>query len=136
MINTAVSISHVLLSVALIVLILIQRGKGAEAGAAFGAGASGTVFGSAGSGSFLTRLTGVLATLFFATSLSLAYLAGQVQPTSVLEQANRNAPVEDTMPELLPLPDGLPAQLPSELPNLVVPGAAQEPQDSTEPKPE
>ncbi|MDH3590051.1 MAG: preprotein translocase subunit SecG [Gammaproteobacteria bacterium] len=120
MINTAISISHVLLSVALIALILFQRGKGAEAGAAFGAGASGTVFGASGSGSFLTRLTGVLATLFFATSLSLAYLSGKQVPTSVLEQSVDNTIVEEATPDLLPLPDALPEELPA-LPELSLP---------------
>ena len=62
-----------LVSLALIGLVLIQRGKGAEAGAAFGSGASSTVFGARGSASFLTRLTAVLAIVFFCTSLSLAY---------------------------------------------------------------
>lgn len=61
-------------SVALIGLILIQHGKGADMGASFGAGASGTVFGSAGSGNFLTRTTAVLATLFFVIALSLGYM--------------------------------------------------------------
>ena len=78
----------VLLLVALgvIGLVLIQQGKGADAGAAFGGGASSTVFGSQGSGSFLTRATGVLATIFFITSLSLAYLSTQkVKATSVVD---------------------------------------------------
>jgi len=74
---------HLLLAVGLIGLVLIQHGKGADAGAAFGSGASSTVFGSQGSGSFLTRATAVLATLFFATSLALAYFAmqGTEQPS-------------------------------------------------------
>jgi len=67
---------HVVIAALMIGLILIQHGKGADAGAAFGSGASGTVFGSKGSGSFLTRSTAILATLFFITSLSLAYLGG------------------------------------------------------------
>jgi len=65
----------VLLAIGIIGLILIQHGKGADVGAAFGSGASGTVFGSKGSASFLTRLTAILATLFFVNSLGLAYLA-------------------------------------------------------------
>lgn len=65
----------VLLAIGIIGLILIQHGKGADVGAAFGSGASGTVFGSKGSASFLTRLTAILATLFFVNSLALAYLA-------------------------------------------------------------
>ena len=67
---------HVLISLALIALVLVQQGKGAELGATFGSAASQTVFGSQGSGSFLLKLTGLLALLFFATSLSLGYLAG------------------------------------------------------------
>ena len=66
----------VLLALGIIGLILIQHGKGADVGAAFGSGASGTVFGSQGSASFLTRVTAILATLFFINSLALAYLAG------------------------------------------------------------
>ena len=84
--HTLLLIIHVLLAVSLIVLVLIQHGKGADAGAAFGSGASATVFGSRGSASFLTRATAVLAALFFVTSLSLAYLAGQTtQIKSVTE---------------------------------------------------
>jgi len=66
---------HVALAVAVIGLVLIQHGKGAEAGAAFGSGASSTVFGARGSASFLTRVTTVLAALFFLTSLTLFYIA-------------------------------------------------------------
>ena len=65
----------VLLAIGIIGLVLIQQGKGADVGAAFGSGASGTVFGARGSASFLTRTTAVLVALFFINSLSLAYLA-------------------------------------------------------------
>lgn len=86
MIFDIIVIFHVLLSVTLIGLILIQHGKGADAGAAFGSGASATVFGSQGSASFLTRTTAVLATLFFVTCLTLAYFTMQrIEPKSVLE---------------------------------------------------
>jgi len=68
---------HVLLGVGIIGLILMQQGKGADAGAAFGAGASGSVFGAQGAASFLSRATAILATLFFTTSLGLAVLNGQ-----------------------------------------------------------
>jgi preprotein translocase subunit SecG len=71
---TVLVIVHVLVSVALVGLVLIQHGKGADAGAAFGSGASGTVFGSRGSANFLTRATAWLAAAFFFVSLSLAYL--------------------------------------------------------------
>jgi preprotein translocase subunit SecG len=66
---------HVLLSASIIGLVLLQRGKGADAGAGFGAGASGTVFGARGSATFFSKTTAILATLFFVTSLWLAYLA-------------------------------------------------------------
>ncbi len=66
---------QVLLSVSLIALILLQHGKGADAGAAFGSGASATVFGARGSGNFLSRMTAIIATLFFIICLALAYLA-------------------------------------------------------------
>jgi preprotein translocase subunit SecG len=68
---------HVLLAVGVIGFVLIQRGKGAEAGASFGGGASQTVFGSAGSGNFLTRMTAILVAGFFVTSLALAFVAKQ-----------------------------------------------------------
>lgn len=71
----------VLLAIGIIGLILIQHGKGADVGAAFGSGASGTVFGSRGSGSFMTRLTAILVTGFFINSLVLAYLASNL-PTA------------------------------------------------------
>ena len=67
---------HVLLGLGVIGLVLMQQGKGADAGAAFGTGSSGTVFGAQGAASFLSRSTAILATLFFATSLGLAILSG------------------------------------------------------------
>lgn len=75
MIETLIVVLHLVIAVALVGLILIQQGKGAEAGASFGAGASGTVFGSQGSATFLSRVTAILATVFFVTSLGLAYYA-------------------------------------------------------------
>ena len=77
LIETLVVVSHVLFAVAVIVLILLQHGKGADAGAAFGAGASQTVFGSQGSATFLSKFTAILAVLFFITSFSLAVFAKQ-----------------------------------------------------------
>ncbi|UDL05761.1 preprotein translocase subunit SecG [Marinobacter sp. CA1] len=75
--ETLVVVVHVVIAVALVGLVLIQQGKGADAGAAFGGGASQTVFGSQGSGSFLTRMTTFLAIVFFVTSFSLAIFAKQ-----------------------------------------------------------
>ncbi len=73
--NTLTMIVHLFLAVGIIGLVLLQRGKGADAGAGFGSGASGTVFGARGSASFLSRTTAIFATLFFITSLTLAYFS-------------------------------------------------------------
>ena len=81
--QVAILMIHVVIAIALVVLILLQQGKGAEAGAAFGGGASQTVFGSRGSGGFLSRATAVLAFTFFATSLTLAWYATQAQAPEV-----------------------------------------------------
>jgi|SRR6266478_7855810 len=80
---------HVLLALMIIGLVLLQRGKGAEAGAGFGSGASGTVFGARGTSTLFSKLTAVFAAMFFATSLTLAYLGARptAEPTSVLERA-------------------------------------------------
>lgn len=74
MLYTILVVIQVVIAIVLIGLILLQHGKGADAGAAFGSGASGTVFGARGSANFLSRATAALATVFFAVSLSLAYL--------------------------------------------------------------
>ena len=85
---------HVLLALMIIFLVLMQRGKGAEAGAGFGSGASGTVFGARGTSTLFSKLTAVFAALFFVTSLSLAYLGTRSagEPTSVLERSLLSAP--------------------------------------------
>ncbi len=98
---------HVLLSLAIIGLVLLQRGKGAEAGASLGGGSSGSVFGARGAANFLSRSTAVLAAAFFATSLGLAFLSSNLQTGgagngSVFEQA---VAVPDTdMPVALDAP--------------------------------
>ncbi len=85
-INSLLSVAQVLLSVALIVLVLMQHGKGADAGAAFGSGASASVFGARGSGNFLTKATGIIATLFFIVCMSLAYVSSnRVAPDSIMQ---------------------------------------------------
>lgn len=73
--ESVVLVVHVLLAIGVIGVVLIQHGKGADAGAAFGSGASGTVFGAAGAGGFLVRLTTGLVAAFFATSITLFYMA-------------------------------------------------------------
>lgn len=85
--NTVLTIVLVLAGFSLITLILLQQGKGADAGAAFGSGASSTIFGSRGSASFLSRSTAVLATIFFLASLGLAYFAEKnVKQQSIVEK--------------------------------------------------
>jgi len=113
-IQKAVLIAHTLIALLIIVLVLLQRGKGADAGAAFGAGASGTVFGARGSSSFFSRATAVCATAFFISSLTLAYLSSQATstPASLLENAPIVEPATDEVPALsdeMPVTDDLPA---------------------------
>jgi len=94
--DTILIIIHVAIAVSLIGLVLIQQGKGADMGAAFGSGASQTVFGAQGSGTFLTRSTAVLATVFFLTSLTLAYFSGQANTSdSVVDQIAPPASIID-----------------------------------------
>jgi preprotein translocase subunit SecG len=123
-VQTLAVVFHVLLAASIIGLVLIQRGKGADAGAGFGAGASGTVFGSRGSGSFLSRTTAILATLFFLTSLGLSYLFSQTTaPTSVVDrvQPAQSAPAPTSTPTSPPA--GLLPTVPESAPT----NASQEP---------
>lgn len=90
---------HILVGLGVIGLVLVQHGKGADMGAAFGSGASGSLFGSSGSANFLSRTTAVLATVFFLTSLGLSHLASNrtAAPTSVM-QAVPAQPAQDVAP--------------------------------------
>jgi len=106
-INSLLSIAQVLLSVSLIALVLMQHGKGADAGAAFGSGASASVFGARGSGNFLSKATGVIATLFFIVCMSLAYVSSnRVAPSSVTQSVTEIGiePQQATTGENLDLP--------------------------------
>lgn len=103
---------HVLLSLAIIGLVLLQRGKGADAGAALGGGgSSGSVFGARGAANFLSRTTAVLAAAFFVTSLGLAYLssnqldASSISTGSVLEAIDTSAPTPSDMPDAIEEPE-------------------------------
>lgn len=106
MLQTVVIVVHLLAALGVVVLVLLQQGKGADAGASFGAGASATVFGSQGSATFLSRITAILVAVFFVTSLGLAYFAKQqavglsqagLPDPSVLE-VPATAPVEADVP--------------------------------------
>ncbi|QPK63525.1 preprotein translocase subunit SecG [Methylomonas sp. LL1] len=76
MLYQIIIVIHILLGIGIVGLVLMQQGKGADAGAAFGSGGSGSVFGAQGSASFLSRTTAIFASLFFVTSLGLATLSG------------------------------------------------------------
>ena len=80
--QTAILTIHIILAVILIILVLVQQGKGADAGAAFGSGASSTVFGASGSATFMNKVTTVIALCFFVTSLSLAYISSNKSSSS------------------------------------------------------
>lgn len=108
--ETILLIIHVILSITVIGLVLIQHGKGAEAGAAFGSGASATVFGARGAGSFLTKLTTLFVALFFITSIGLFILAAQrssdnigsvvdVPPTQMETESPQNPSEQPTIEE-------------------------------------
>ncbi len=104
MLHTLLMIIHILSATCIIGLVLVQRGKGADAGAGFGAGASGTVFGARGATTALSRATAILATVFMVTSLTLAYMGTRsaAPAQSVLEQlAGEDAKEVPTVPPAL-----------------------------------
>jgi preprotein translocase subunit SecG len=127
--QTILTVFHIFLAVGLVGLILIQHGKGADMGAAFGSGASGTVFGAKGSASFLTRTTALLATLFFVTSMVMAYFASQrneqvgvmegleqapaVQVEEVQQSDIPPVPVESDIPDIAPAAESAEAAIPA-----------------------
>jgi preprotein translocase subunit SecG len=120
--QTILTVVQVFLSLGLIGLVLIQHGRGADAGAAFGAGASATVFGSRGSGSFLSRATAIIAALFFLTSMALAYYAAKGgKPAGLMESVDGTVvSAEAPIPIPVEKPTPKPSPKPSEVP--VVPG--------------
>ena len=106
MLQNLITFLHGILCFSIVALVLLQRGKGADAGAGFGAGASGTVFGARGSATFFSKLTAVLATLFFMTSMSLAWFATRPQaeqPDSIVDKlVTEPVPAADIAPDLVP----------------------------------
>lgn len=121
------TVLHLVLAIGMIALVLLQHGKGADAGAAFGSGASSTVFGAQGSGNFLSRSTAIIATLFFLTSIALAYFAARVgEPGGLMEGIDVSVPVAPAeQREAAPIPspaDTEARDIESDLP--VVPDAA------------
>lgn len=115
MLQTLLLVLHILCGLSLIALILIQQGRGATTGAAFGSGASSTVFGARGSATFLSRATAILATVFFANCLLLAYLSTQnTAPKGLIERASTRTPTGPISPPEPPAQ--APAAVKSELP--------------------
>src|SRR5689334_11003123 len=99
--ETLILVLHVLAALAIIGLVLLQHGKGADVGAAFGSGASGSVFGSAGSANFLSRATAILAAVFFLTSMGLTYFSGARTDNKKGVMDSKPAP-ESTAPAQIP----------------------------------
>ncbi|WP_226663287.1 preprotein translocase subunit SecG [Microbulbifer aggregans] len=141
-----VLVVHILTALAIIGLILIQQGKGAEAGASFGSGASQTVFGSQGSGNFFSRLTAIFATVFFVTSFGLAILASNKNeanvdadlpsiPAAVEQRGEAPAATESDIPEVqeqAPAASELPSA--EEAPQAEMPEADSEEQTEEQPQ--
>ena len=129
MLHTALMIIHIFSAASIIALVLLQRGKGADAGAGFGAGASGTVFGARGAGTALSRATAILAGIFMLTSLSLTYVGSHTiaAPTTVLDRLSQQAPVAPTPASPAPS-SSAPASPTGASPVPVSPAPAQSPQ--------
>ena len=124
MLLSLVLVVQVIAAIGLIVLVLLQHGKGADMGAAFGSGASGSLFGATGSANFLSRLTAAMATVFFLCTLGLAFLANQrvVTPSSVMDQPAKAG----STPSTPAAPGAVPGPVPGAAPGAasgVSPGA-------------
>ena len=124
--QTLVLVLHILAAVGIVVLVLLQHGKGADMGAAFGSGSAGSLFGSAGASNFLSRTTAVLAAVFFATSLGLTYFSAPSKASGVMQhlEAPASTPGVDGKSEVkpaapassAPAPAGSPTEKSSEIP--------------------
>jgi len=115
------NIFHVLIAIAMIAFILIQKGAGATAGAAFGSGASGTVFGSRGAGNFLSRSTWVMAALFCLISLTMAVIASRssLEPETDLGVVGNTPATEEVVEQAVPeVPVAIKAADPSDMPSI------------------
>mgnify|MGYP001087419123 CR=1 FL=1 len=110
--ETLVWVVHAITAVVLVGLVLVQHGKGADMGAAFGSGSAGSLFGSSGSANFLSRSTAVAATIFFITSLTLTYMYAQpAKQTGVMDRVDVNA-----LPVAAPVPAGAPDSKAKDIP--------------------
>jgi preprotein translocase subunit SecG len=113
---------QVLSAIGVIVLVLLQHGKGADMGAAFGSGSSGSLFGATGSANFLSRMTAALATVFFVCTLALAFLANSRttgrEPASVMDRPASTAPAAPALPSDVPAPSGAAPAAPTAAPGV------------------
>ena len=118
--QTLVLVLHLLAALGIIVLVLLQHGKGADMGAAFGSGSAGSLFGSAGAANFLSRTTAILAAAFFATSLALTYFSAPSKSGGVTESLAVPASGTNAVPAApapsAPAPAGGPADKSREIP--------------------
>jgi preprotein translocase subunit SecG len=122
MLTTVLIVSHVLVALAIIGLVLLQHGKGADMGSGFGGGASGSLFGATGSANFLSRSTAVLAAIFFVLSLALAYVAtrrpaeegGGVIDAIRKQQVEKPAPKAEEKPAAQPAAPAAPTETPKD----------------------
>ena len=96
--QTLVLVLHILAALGIVVLVLLQHGKGADMGAAFGSGSAGSLFGSAGAANFLSRTTAVLAAIFFVSSLALTYFTAPSKGGGVTETLSAPAGKDDIKP--------------------------------------
>ena len=116
MLETVLLVVHLLIAVAICGFVLLQHGKGADMGAAFGSGSSGSLFGAAGSANFLSRTTAILAAVFFASSLALTWFGSRHgAPSGVMQQGvmEKMAPKTSDIPAA---PGALPASPPATTP--------------------
>ncbi|WP_407295463.1 preprotein translocase subunit SecG [Stutzerimonas zhaodongensis] len=113
MLQTVVIVVHLLVAIGVVALVLLQQGKGADAGASFGSGASATVFGSQGSATFLSRFTAILAGVFFVTSLGLAFFAtrqaDQLAGAGLPDPAALEVPAANPVVEDVPVLESAPS---------------------------
>ncbi|HQZ46678.1 MAG TPA: preprotein translocase subunit SecG [Usitatibacteraceae bacterium] len=119
--HTVVIVLHMLAAVSIVVLVLLQHGKGADMGAAFGSGSAGSLFGSSGAANFLSRSTGVLAAVFFATSLGLTFLSASPSKSggvteAIKTDAGQPATKSAAPAPSAPAPSGDPLSKSSEIP--------------------
>jgi preprotein translocase subunit SecG len=105
----AITILHIIVCIGLILVVLLQTGKGAEIGAVFGGGSSSTIFGSSGAGNFLTKLTTAMAIIFMITSLSLGYFAGRRPSATIFDSRSPASQPGVSVQPAAPAKDGAPS---------------------------